>query len=95
MDSLRVMSSSYCFGKIYTIKILLVVIIIIIKEKCHQEVDNLFNRLPTKTSSEISYEDIMKMDYLNQVVKESMRLHPPVSSIARITTEPVSLGEYL
>jgi cytochrome P450 len=38
-------------------------------------------------------EDLAKMKYLERVVKEAMRLYPPVSIIGRQLSEDVEIGE--
>ncbi|KAK4880225.1 hypothetical protein RN001_008371 [Aquatica leii] len=39
--------------------------------------------------AELSYEHLLKMKYLDQVVKESLRMYPPVPIFSRILTEDV------
>lgn len=42
----------------------------------------------------ISFDDLSRMPYLNQVVKETLRLHPPVAAFARQVTEPFDVNGY-
>nr|AGC22877.1 cytochrome P450 4C18 [Apolygus lucorum] len=58
-----------------------------VQEKAYKEQQEIFgysDRDPTK-------EDLSKMHYLDQVIKESLRLHPPAPSIARLLCEDVQL----
>jgi cholesterol 24(S)-hydroxylase len=43
-------------------------------------------------SEEITAKDIMSMPYLTQVVKESLRLHPPTPALTRRTKEDTIIG---
>nr|XP_018912166.1 PREDICTED: cytochrome P450 4C1-like isoform X2 [Bemisia tabaci] len=61
-----------------------------IQEKCHRELSDIFqgsNRTPTVA-------DLQKMKYLEQVIKESLRLFPSVPFIGREATEDVKFGDY-
>lgn len=40
------------------------------------------------------FDDVPELTYTQQVLREGMRLYPPVPSIPRETTEPVELGGY-
>ncbi|KAI0230251.1 Cytochrome P450 4F2 [Lamellibrachia satsuma] len=54
------------------------------QEKCRQEaIDVLGSR------NALEWEDLPKLQYINQCMKESLRLHPPVLSIARRTENGV------
>lgn len=46
----------------------------------------------TPKSAPIKYEDLQHMDYLNRVIKETMRLFPTIPVIARCLTEDVQMG---
>lgn len=43
----------------------------------------------------ITYEDLAKLKYLDQTIKEALRLHPPQAPISRITTEDTDLGGFM
>ncbi len=57
--------------------------------KLHAELDEvLANRLPTTA-------DLSQLPYANAVIKESMRLYPPVSLLGRESVEDTEIGSYL
>ncbi len=57
--------------------------------KLHAELDEVLNgRSPTPA-------DLSQLPYANAVIKESMRLYPPVSLIGREAVEDVEIGDYL
>lgn len=47
-----------------------------------------YNRQPT-------YEDILRMEYLERVIKETMRFFPPLPVFARSLDEDMQIGEHL
>lgn len=60
------------------------------QEKCIHELDEIFendDRAPTM-------KDIREMRYLEQCIKETLRLYPSVPLIARKISEPVRCGKY-
>ncbi len=60
-----------------------------VQARARQEVDEVLQgRRP-------SFEDLPRLSYLLQVVKESLRLYPPAAAIGRETLEEVDLGGYL
>lgn len=59
--------------------------------KCHQEVDDIFGddfQRPATMS------DLRSMRYLEQCIKETLRLYPSVPLIARRITENVTVGKH-
>ena len=50
------------------------------------------NLLGTKET--IQYDDIAKLEYLGQTLKESLRKHPPATSTVRVTTKPEKFGQF-
>jgi cytochrome P450 len=64
--------------------------------KLQQEIDGILGN-PTSTDriEVIIYENINKFEYLTAVVKESLRLHPPVSMIGRKNLEDYQLGDFV
>ena len=51
-----------------------------VQEKLHSEIENILNGDPNK---EISYDDLLSMTYLDQVLNETLRFHTPGSVITR------------
>ena len=47
----------------------------------------------TGDSDVISWNDVGKLEYLTMCVKESLRTHPPVPNIGRITTKPLTFKD--
>ena len=43
----------------------------------------------------VTFEDLSKLQYLGQTLKESLRLHPPVASVPKVIEREVTLGDYL
>lgn len=44
--------------------------------------------------NDLEFEDLSKLEYLGQVLKEGLRLHPPVASIQRMLPKGDSFGGY-
>ncbi|XP_029164213.1 cytochrome P450 4C1-like isoform X2 [Nylanderia fulva] len=65
-----------------------------IQEKAYQELLGIYGLESPKFAS-IKYEDLQYMDYLDRVIKETMRLFPAVPLIARQLTEDLRLGEFI
>lgn len=64
--------------------------------KLQQEIDGILGN-PTSTDriEVIIYENLNKFEYLTAVIKETLRLHPPVSMIGRKNLEDYQLGEFM
>ncbi|XP_050434178.1 cytochrome P450 4g15-like [Adelges cooleyi] len=63
-----------------------------VQNKVFNEINSIFssgdsNRPPT-------YEDIQKMDYLERVIKETMRLYPSAPIVARTVENGMTIGKY-
>lgn len=43
----------------------------------------------------VTYDDVGKMDYMSQVIKEALRLYPPVPVTFREPSEPQTIGGYM
>jgi cytochrome P450 len=55
--------------------------------RAHEEVDQVLGDRP------VTYVDIPKLAYLNQIVLETLRLYPPAWILTRRSTAPATLGE--
>ncbi|XP_041486314.1 cytochrome P450 4F4 [Microtus oregoni] len=60
------------------------------QERCRQEVREL---LKNRESTEIEWDDLNQLPFLTMCIKESLRLHPPVTVIARRCTQDVGLPD--
>ncbi|XP_021105989.1 cytochrome P450 4F4-like isoform X2 [Heterocephalus glaber] len=58
------------------------------QERCRQEVREL---LRGREPEEIEWEDLAQLPFLTMCIKESLRLHPPVTGISRCCTQDVVL----
>ena len=63
-----------------------------VMQRCHEEVDEVL--LGHDDESIISYEEIGRLGYLAQTVKETLRRHPPAQVLARECSEEVTVGPY-
>ncbi|XP_073909954.1 leukotriene-B4 omega-hydroxylase 3 isoform X2 [Castor canadensis] len=60
------------------------------QERCRQEVQEL---LRDRDPTEIEWDDLAQLPFLTMCIKESLRLHPPVTVIARCCTQDVVLSD--
>ncbi|XP_047387540.1 leukotriene-B4 omega-hydroxylase 3 isoform X4 [Sciurus carolinensis] len=60
------------------------------QERCRQEVREL---LRDRDPKEIEWDDLAQLPFLTMCIKESMRLHPPVTVISRRCTQDVALPD--
>ncbi|XP_022082458.1 uncharacterized protein LOC110974857 [Acanthaster planci] len=61
-----------------------------VQEKLHAEIDNL---APTRDN--LGYDVIAKMEYLDMVISESLRMYPPVIFLERLCNETVSCDGFV
>ncbi|NXX41388.1 CP4FE hydroxylase, partial [Tricholaema leucomelas] len=59
------------------------------QRRCRQEVQEL---LKGRSLKEIQWEDLAQMPFSTMCIKESLRLHPPVTATSRRCTQDVPLG---
>eukprot|EP00071_Canis_lupus_P025007 XP_013977656.1 docosahexaenoic acid omega-hydroxylase CYP4F3 isoform X6 [Canis lupus familiaris] len=60
------------------------------QERCRQEVQEL---LRDREPQEIEWDDLAKLPFLTMCIKESLRLHPPVTVISRCCTQDIVLSD--
>ncbi|KAL1783542.1 cytochrome P450 4F6 isoform X1 [Sigmodon hispidus] len=60
------------------------------QERCRQEVREL---LRDRKPEEIEWDDLAQLPFLTMCIKESLRLHPPVTMISRCCTQDVVLPD--
>ncbi|XP_021041529.1 cytochrome P450 4F6-like isoform X3 [Mus caroli] len=60
------------------------------QERCRQEVQEL---LRGREPEEIEWDDLAQLPFLTMCIKESLRLHPPVTVISRCCTQDVVLPD--
>lgn len=60
-----------------------------IENRIFQEVDNVLGNKDT-----VEYDDIIKLQYLGQTLKESLRKHPPANGTIRTTTKTEKFGKF-
>ncbi|XP_048198458.1 leukotriene-B4 omega-hydroxylase 3-like isoform X2 [Perognathus longimembris pacificus] len=58
------------------------------QERCRQEVQEL---LRDREPKELEWDDLARLPFLTMCIKESLRLHPPVTVISRCCTQDVPL----
>ncbi|XP_013360518.1 PREDICTED: leukotriene-B4 omega-hydroxylase 3-like [Chinchilla lanigera] len=60
------------------------------QERCRQEVREL---LRGREPEEIEWDDLTQLPFLTMCLKESLRLHPPITSISRCCTQDIVLPD--
>ncbi|XP_019592400.2 cytochrome P450 4F2 isoform X1 [Rhinolophus sinicus] len=60
------------------------------QERCRQEVQEL---LRDREPKEIEWDDLTQLPFMTMCIKESLRLHPPVTVISRRCTEDIKLPD--
>ncbi|KFM03755.1 Cytochrome P450 4F22, partial [Aptenodytes forsteri] len=60
------------------------------QERCRQEVREL---LKGRDVEEIEWEDLSRLPFTTMCIKESLRLHPPVTAVSRCCTEDIALRD--
>ncbi|KAG5670855.1 hypothetical protein PVAND_001089 [Polypedilum vanderplanki] len=58
-----------------------------IQDKARKSIDKKLNEF----DNQWSYDAIMEMTYLEQIIEESLRIHPPIATLHRITTKEYTL----
>ncbi|XP_042639184.1 cytochrome P450 4F2 [Orycteropus afer afer] len=60
------------------------------QERCRKEVQEL---LRDRRPEEIEWDDLAQMPFLTMCIKESMRIHPPVTAVSRCCTQDIVLPD--
>ncbi|CAM4660271.1 unnamed protein product [Lepidochelys olivacea] len=60
------------------------------QERCREEIKDL---LRDKESEEVEWEDLSRVPFSTMCIKESLRLHPPVTAMSRRCTEDIKLPD--
>ncbi|CAL1279535.1 unnamed protein product [Larinioides sclopetarius] len=62
-----------------------------VQDKIQEELDSIFG----EDNRDATMEDLKDMKYLECVIKESLRLYPPVPAIGRMLRNDLQIGEYV
>ncbi|XP_068125092.1 ultra-long-chain fatty acid omega-hydroxylase-like isoform X1 [Hyperolius riggenbachi] len=60
------------------------------QDKCREEIKELMN---SKDTSHLEWDDLSQLPFTTMCIKESLRLHPPVTVISRKCTEDITLPD--
>ncbi|XP_067876968.1 ultra-long-chain fatty acid omega-hydroxylase-like isoform X4 [Heterodontus francisci] len=60
------------------------------QDKCRDEIEQLMEE---NDHSEVEWDDLSRMPFTTMCIKESLRLHPPVTTVARCCTEDIKLPD--
>lgn len=60
-----------------------------VQDKIYAEILEVFDN----SSNNITYEELQKLQYMEQVIQETWRLFPPIPMIGRKTNQDVHLGK--
>uniref|UniRef100_A0A8W8JT52 Cytochrome P450 n=2 Tax=Magallana gigas TaxID=29159 RepID=A0A8W8JT52_MAGGI len=60
--------------------------------KCQEEIDRVVSETE---SGELEWNDLGRLEYLTQCIKEGMRLHSPVPSILRENQAPLTIDNHV
>ncbi|KAM6100856.1 ultra-long-chain fatty acid omega-hydroxylase [Pterocles gutturalis] len=60
------------------------------QERCRQEVQEL---LKGRDTEDIEWEDLSHLPFTTMCIKESLRLHPPVTAVSRLCSEDMALRD--
>lgn len=63
-----------------------------IQERLHQEIESILKQQNCETDQNLNYNNIQDFKYLDLVVKESLRLLPPISYVGRRLTEDTEIN---
>ena len=61
----------------------------VVQKKLQKEVDGLLGRRPA------NYEDLQSLPYLKAIVKETLRMYPPIPVNARIMQDDITIDNYV
>lgn len=59
--------------------------------ECQQKMHNEITAVLSKHGDQITYESLHEMQYMETIIHEALRLHPPAFSLAKVCTSPYTL----